>query len=174
MATLITRLRRAVGDPAGASQVFSDDELQDFLDAHRVEVRVAELEPVRSVAVGGAVNYLEYLAPQGFWEDTPLLQSSSYATLNPSASDHLIGRWTFAATQLPPVYISGQQFDLWAAAVEALEAWIGKLKLDFDFVTDGQEISRSQKVGGIQKLIGEYQRKARSPHRRLVDSRFAW
>ena len=174
MATLTTRLRRAVGDPAGLSQAFSDDALQDFLDNHRVEVRTTELIPVRSVAAGGAVSYREFIAPRGFWEDSPVLQSNSYATLAPDVSDHLIGRWTFVATQTPPVYISGQVFDLWGAAVDTIEAWIGKVKSEFDFQTDGQQFDRSQKAVGMAKLAREYQRKARPPGIRLVEDRWAW
>ena len=174
MATLITRLRKAVGDPAGGSQAFTDDELQDALDAHRVEVRLAELLPVRSVASGGAVSYLEYLAPRGYWEDAPVLQGSSYATLAVASSDLLVGRWTFAASQTPPVYITGQVYDLYGAAVEILEAWIGKAKLEFDFATDAQRFDRSQKVSGIEKLIATYRRRARPPAVRLVEHRWAW
>lgn len=174
MATLITRLRRAVGDPAGASQTWTDDELQDFLDDHRVEVRTAELIPVRSVASGGAVSYLEYMAPRGFWEDSPTLQSNSYATIVPATSDLLIGRWTFAASQTAPVYITGQVYDLWGAAVEAAEAWIGKLARDFDFATDGQRFDRSQKVRGLERVAETYRRKARPPGIRLVEHRYAW
>ncbi len=174
MATLITRLRRAVGDPAGASQTFTDDEHQDALDHHRVEVRTAELIGVRSVAAGGAVSYLEYMAPVGFWEDSPLLQGPAYATIAPAASDHLIGRWTLAANQYPPVFITGQAYDLYGAAVEMLEAWLGKVKAEFDFATDQQSFTRSQKAIGMAALIDTYRRRARPPAIRLVEHRLAW
>ncbi len=174
MATLIIRLRLLVGDPAGGSQVFSDDELQDALDAHRAEVRVAQLIPIESVASGGTVSYLEYMAPRGNWEDDVLLQSSSYATVTPTTKDLLIGRWTFAATQLPPLYATGKVFDLHAPAVEILEKWAAKLKLEFDFATDGQSFTRSQKAGQLLALAAEYRRLARPPARRLVEHRFAW
>jgi hypothetical protein len=139
-----------------------------------VEVRTAELIGVSSVASGGAVNYKEFMAPRGFWEDDPVLQSNGYATLTPSANDHLIGRWTFITGQTPPVFITGQVYDLWGAAVEVLEAWIGKVARDFDFSTDGQSFSRSQKVRGLEALIATYRRKARPPTIRLVDRRLVW
>jgi hypothetical protein len=130
---------------------------------------------VRSVAGGGAVSYLEYLAPQRFWEDSPVLQSGSYATLIPSTSDNPAGRWTFATSQLPPVFITGQRYDLWGAAIDVLQAWLGKIKLEYPFSTaSGHQFGRDAKVSGIQKLIGEYQRKARAPHGRLIESRGAW
>lgn len=174
MATLITRLRRAVGDPAGASQTFSDDELQDFLDAHRLEVRTVELEPVRSVASGGAVSYLEYMAPRGSWEDSPVLQSNSYAPLTPASSDLLRGRWTFATNTLAPVYITGQVYDLYGAAVDALLAVSATASQEFDFAEDGQSFTRSQKHAGVTRQITEYARRAWPPGPRIVDNRFAW
>lgn len=174
MATLITRLRRAVGDPAGASPVHTDDELQDALDAHRVDAVVTELIPVRSVASGGAVSYRKFLAAVGFWEDSPLIQGSSFATVTPATNDYLRGEWTFATDQTPPLYISGQAYDLYGAAIEVLEAWLAKLKLQFDFEEDQQSFARSQKVRGIRALIAEYQRKARPPGIRLVTSRASW
>lgn len=174
MATLITRLRRAVGDPAGTSQTWTDDELQDFLDEHRVEARVVELRAVRSVATGGAVSYLEFRAPRGFWEDGAVLQSNAYATLVPTTSLPLQGRWLFATDQTPPVYASGAIFDLYGAAAQLLEAWVGKVARDFDFQTDEQRFARSQKAAGLSKLALEYRRRSRPPGMSLVEHQGAW
>lgn len=174
MATLITRIRLMVGDPAGGSQVFTDDEVQDILDAHRVEVRTAELIPVDSVAAGGAVSRKEFVAPRGAWESGAVLQSNSYATVAPTVADLVIGRWTFATDQTPPMYISGQVYDLWGAAGDVLEAWAAKVAREFDFATDEQTFDRSQKTRGLLRVAAEYRRKARPPATRLVTSRAAW
>lgn len=159
--------------PSGSS-TFTDDELQGFLDNHRTEVRTVELDPIRSVAAGGATSYLEYRAPRGFWEDAPLLQSNSYATLSPAASDLVTGRWTFATNTLAPVFITGQCFDLWGAAVEALQAMSALVSREFDFATNNQSFSRSQKHAGILRQIAEYARRARPSGTRVVEDRYAW
>jgi len=39
MATLVARIRVMISDPSGASQVFSDDTIQEVLDLSRVTVR---------------------------------------------------------------------------------------------------------------------------------------
>jgi hypothetical protein len=168
MATLITRTRLLIGDPAGGSQVFTDDQVEDALDSHRVEVVQAPLRDILSFAPGGAAPWLEYFAPRGNWEEDEVLADTTYTAVTPTTSDRQIGRWTFAASKTPPLYITGKVYDLHGAAVELLGAWLAKLKLEFDFETDGQVFDRSQKRRALEGLAADYRRLARSPGIRLV------
>ena len=125
MTALITRLRRMVNDPASAVQQFTDDELQDVLDARRDDVSYVELTGVEYVAPGGMVQYLDYWAPNGLgdWEADAELTDGTWAVVTPATSDGLKGHWTFATNQTPPVYMRGRTYDLNAAAADVLDAW---------------------------------------------------
>ncbi|MCX7670395.1 MAG: hypothetical protein N2439_10020, partial [Anaerolineae bacterium] len=119
MADLITRIRLLINDPAGASQVFTDQQVQDALDRHRTEVRYLTLTAAETITAG-AVDYLDYYADVGDWEADEALYDGAYALLTPSAADRLTGHWTFAASQPPPVLITGKHYDVYAAAADLL------------------------------------------------------
>lgn len=155
MTALISRLRRLIGDPAGASQTWQDEDLQDALDAHRREARYARLREIESIAPGGAVEYKTFVADQPNWEGSPELVSNSFAVISSSAytEDLLTGRWTFTTAPLRPVMISGWYYDIHGAAVEILEAWIAKLKGSIDLSVDGLALKRSQKVEHLETLL---------------------
>jgi hypothetical protein len=156
MADLITHVRLLIHDTAGTAQVFSDDELQAFLDGHQTEVRYARLTAIPSVQSGGAVEYLGYRAASGWWEGTPSLYDGSYDALTAGTANLQTGRWTFAASQSEPVYIVGYQYDVYGAAVDALTAWLSRLKFAYDFTADGASFRRSQQAAAIQGLIAQY------------------
>jgi hypothetical protein len=163
MAGLITRLRRLIADPAGAGQVWTDDELQDALDARRQDARYLELAPAETIQPGGAVAYLDYYAPCGDWEDDEkLYHGSTWVELSPTSQDLIVGKWSFSAHQNPPVYLVGKAYDLYAAAANVLEAHAAKLKLKYDFASNGQQFQRSQQVSHLLSLAAQYRRRARA------------
>ncbi len=161
MADLIARVRLLISDPAGTSQVFSDQEIQDTLDRHRSDVRYRELASAKTIAPGGAVSYLDYYADVGNWEADEKLYDGAYNQLTPATADRLSGHWTFASNQMPPVLIVGKYYDVYAAAADLVEAWAAKEKLSFDFDADGQAFKRSQKVQMLLAMAREYRRQQR-------------
>jgi hypothetical protein len=151
MVDLIVRVRDIIGDAPGAGAVFTDEQVQGALDRHRDELRYVELAEIESIAPGGAVTYKDFRAEIAGaqitdWEADAVLYSTSYAVLTPSSSDYAAGRWSFAAGQALPVLLTGQTYDVHAAAAELLEEWATKLKLEYDFSASGDAFSRSQKV----------------------------
>ncbi len=120
MANLITRERVLINDPSGASQVFDDQTIQDILDARRIDVLNGSLieKPTFS---GSTVQYLDYFSDWSDWEDSPVLKQYLTVVVTPSTSENIVGHWTFASTTLPPVFITGRTFDIYAAAADLLE-----------------------------------------------------
>jgi hypothetical protein len=156
MADLIALLRRAIGDAAGASQVFSDDELQAFLDARRFETRGLRLRE-EGTLVGGLISYYDFYSAYGDWESDGVLFQPDGTTVTPDTSEWLVGHWQFSAAQtVLPLSIRGKFYDVNAAAADALEAWAGKVALDFDFSTQGESFSRSQKQSQLLALARQY------------------
>jgi len=122
MTALINYVERLINDEANAYH--STQEIQDALDQNRREARYMSLVPLQSIAEGGVVSYVTYvpLEPETmrFWEDTALLLDNDYATLTPSSSDWMVGRWTFATEPDQPVKILGYYYDPFGAAYDLL------------------------------------------------------
>lgn len=157
MAALISQVRTLIGDPAGASAALTDDEIQAIMDTHRQEARYLALEGQRDYEAGSLV-YKSWQAPQGQWENNAVLTDTQYLVLTPSAADYAAGRWTFATSQTG-VLLTGWSYDLYAAAVDLLEAWAAKAASEYDFSVDGASYHRSQKAVGLRALASEYRKK---------------
>ena len=159
MAKLIAYVRELIGDPPGADQVFSDDQIQRSLDIHRWEFRYLPLKsaPTR---VGGMIKQLDWYSFEQYWEDDATLYDASYNQLTPLVSDPFYGRWSFGDHQ-DSVVATGKVYDPYGAAADLLEMWAGKSATEFDFEADGASYKRSQKAGELQKLAGVYRRQQR-------------
>lgn len=162
MADLITRLRLLINDPAGGSQTWTDQELQDIYDEHRVEVRYQDLRAVDTRGSGGSATYKVFFADCGYWESSPTLANGSYETVTPGTPDLLTGRFEFADDQNGnlPIRITGYTYDVYGAAVAVIENWLAKLRTAVDFVTDDLEMKRSQQVKNLEVLLENYRQRA--------------
>jgi hypothetical protein len=162
MAALISRVRGLIGDPAGADQTFSDDDVQTALDRHQTVVWYATLRPEPTILPSSIVETREYVAGVGDWEADEVLYNAAWQPLTPATADRLTGRWTFASPgQPPPVTILGKTYDIYGASVDLLEAWAGQVARAFDFSSDGQEFRRSQQTRALLELAREYRRRLR-------------
>lgn len=158
MTALIDRVRLLVNDPAGDGQVFSDQEIQDFLDLHRAHVRYLPLDEAPTYSAG-AVGYYDYVTDRGHWEADLVVQDGAYGTLTPASIDLLTGHVHFTVSQTPPVLITGKVYDVYAAAVDLLEAWQAKVALEYNFSAEGQSFQRSQKLGQLAALADTYRKR---------------
>ncbi len=153
MSALVTQVRLLIGDPSGAGPVFTDDELLVMLDNNSTDVLYEQLAPMPMIQPGGATEYLTWKASAGWWESGEQLLDSGYNPLTPASANRQKGLWTFAAHQ-NAVLIRGSRYDVYGAAADAVDAWIAKVKLEFDFGADGGDYKRSQKLAGL-KALGE-------------------
>lgn len=166
MNALIASIRTFIGDAAGADAVFTDDQIQEALDARRRRVSTQELSPETLYAPGGSSLYITYYAESGFWEDSPLLQDRSYAPITGVStpislvtSDPITGTWTFSGSIAPPVYISGRQYDVYGTAADVLDSWLALAQTEFDFLELGSTFKRGQQSPAIEQTIKRYRRK---------------
>lgn len=162
MAALISRVRLLVGDPAGTTPTFTDEQLQDFLDRTRLEARYLELEPVETRTVATS-TWLTYLARVGDWETDSVLVDSQYVALTPSTADWAAGRWTFTTQPTWPVRLTGWTHDVNLAAATVCDAWVAIVKAAYDFTTDGQTFHRSQQVEHLDSLANQFRSQRRTP-----------
>lgn len=172
MADLISEVRTLIADPAGASQQFGDQVIQNALDRRREDVVQRELAYDRTRTASGYA-YKTYRAAEQHWEANAVLEDSSYAPLTPATSDLITGTWTFAASTPPPVYLTGATFDLYGAAADLLEAWAASVKMEHSFSIGGDSFQRQQKSTHLHQLAGQYRRQQRPFVASLV-RRDAW
>lgn len=184
MSQLIARTRLMISDPAGGSQQFADQDIQDTLDVYRNDLRyegemiaptIANTASTNNVA---SVIFADYYSRWQWWESDVVLQGvnistqASWVTLTPVASDYIVGHWQFELTpfvngtvpgQYPPVFATGKVYDLYAAAADLLEFWAATLTGAYDVTVDGQTLRRSQLMSQKLTLAALYRRKA-LPH----------
>lgn len=170
MANLITRVRELIDDAAGADEVFTDQQIQDTLDARRRRIVREPLAAVSSVTAGGVTLYTEFYSAFGYWEEAATLQDGTYADLTAAVdtADYRVGKWTFTSSTNPPVYLSGVVYDLYGAAADMLEQWLAKVKTDYDFLSSGRTFKRSQQADGIERLMKMYRNRQWVTHSLMV------
>ncbi len=141
--------------------MFSDQEIQDFLDLHRTHVRYLPLDEAPTYS-GSTVGYYDYVTDRGHWEADVVVQDGAYGTLAPDSIDLLTGHVHFTVSQTPPVLITGKVYDVYAAAVDLLEAWQAKVALEYNFSAEGQSFQRSQKLAQLAALAETYRKRIRA------------
>ena len=151
MAELISTLRKLTN--ASASD-FTDDQVQEFLDARRVEVRRARL--VTTPDSNG--EYHDYYSAFGNWEQDAVIEDGAGNAVTPTTSEWLVGHWGFTSNTPPPLFITGKAYDVYGAAADLLEAWAARVVLEFDFEADGASYKRHQKQKALLTLATQYRR----------------
>lgn len=145
MTSLIARLRRLVGDDPEVD--FTDDALQEALDAFQSRYVDQLLTPLPPYP-----PYREYEAGVGGWADNEVLERPLGTVVVPDSADRINGRWTFDAGLDPNVYISGQTYDVYAAAVLVIEWALGKgAGAVRSWSADGVSISKD-KAADLERL----------------------
>jgi len=158
MAALITRVRDLINDPAGGSQVWSDDQIQDVMDESRLDI-VNQIMTPKPTYTTGQILFLNYYTAMGGWEDDYVIKQYLYNTVTPNTLESIAGHFAFNSTTLPPLYITGKQHDIYRAAADLLERWAAKSLQQFAFSSDGQSFQPQQVVDNISKLVKLYRGK---------------
>lgn len=170
LASIISHVRGMIDDPAGASQVFTDDDIQDTLDRRAEEARYVHLTGKFTVFPNAThrTQYLTFYAPVGTWEDGVELVDASWNPLTPATSNLWIGKWTFTEQPRFPVQISGFTHDIYGAAGDLLNMRATKESGSFDVNADGVSLSRSQKAQMYRDRALDYLARARTISGNLV------
>lgn len=156
MAGLVTLVRGLINDPAGASQQFTDDAIEDQLDLTRAYHQKDELTALPELAG----TQLKFKSEYRYWESDLTLSSSAGTVLTPTNSDPNSGYFVFGSTQ-SAVYATGFTYDPYAASAELLSLWAGRIEQDIlKFSADGSSFEFSGIRDAKLRLAAQY--KARS------------
>jgi hypothetical protein len=172
LASLITATRELIADSGGTAQIFTDDTVQRHLDAHRCDFHHAPLTPVPTWTGGGSLSYFEYRIPYQDLETTSagtaifLVEDgigTNVGTAAWAAVDYQSGIINFTTDYRgTALYLTGRSYDLYGAAADLLDDWAQKVSLEFDFSSDQQSFSRSQKQKMLKTAAEGYRRKTRA------------
>jgi|SRR5882762_2003424 len=161
MAALISRVRLLINDSdPGDCQNFTDNEIQDVLDAGRQDVMNGLLTPKPTFS-GSTIQYLDYFAILGDWETDAIFKQYLTTTVTPTTSEPIVGRWTFATNTLPPIYITGKTYDVYRSAADLLDRMAAKWAMAYNFSVDGQSRQRGQVTIALQNLARTYRMQQR-------------
>jgi len=172
MAALIVRVRDLINDPAGSSQVWTDDQIQDVMDEGREDVVNGELL-AKPTFTGSTIQYLNYYSEIGGWEADYVIKQYLVTQVTPSSAELIAGHFVFATTTLPPLSITGKRFDVYRAAADLLERWAAKYTLAYAFASDGQSFQRQQVSQNLCNLAKTYRQKQRPGSLTMIRSDLA-
>lgn len=180
MSQLISLVRTMIADPAGASQQFDDQDIQNRLDSSRDDIRYEWLTIAPSIVNAASTSnqaqtiFADYYSQYQWWESDVVLQGylngAPWKVLTPLASDYIVGHWQFELDvfntgtvpgQLPPVSATGKVYDPNSAAADLLEFWAAALAGAYNIVVDGQNLQRSQLMQAKLTMAQYYRRQAK-------------
>lgn len=165
MSDLIAAVRDLINDPAALT--FTDQQVQDKLDRTRDDVRYECMTAAPTLQPGAIFDWVDYYIQPGYWETDYTIQQGQFDYVTPLTEELIVGHFTLPNAsgvtygQIPPVFITGKVYDIYAAAADLLEMWSAKLALNFDFTADGQSFRRSQASQALLTLARQYRNKAK-------------
>lgn len=180
MAHLVGRLRRMVDDApldAQAIRIWTDDELQEFLDQHRIEFFHEILYPQVSVTyytffTGKIYNSIHMNLEELTVDDDSIFRFYDAFNVNASSytADYVSGRFAFTSDQLGKYYyLTGRDYDLNGAAAKCWRETAGRTAKKYSIAhASGNSFSRSDWFDHCMKMAEDHMKQSRTKHVRSV------
>lgn len=165
MLALITRLRGMTN--AGTAD-WTNEALQDVLDARRVDLNRAPLTPDYEY-VNGTALWHDYYAPLGNFEEATSgaqywrIENTSGVTAGTAdyTVDYASGYIRFAADQGGTAYVlRARSYQMALAAADVWRQKAAAYAERYDVQTDNHRLNRSQVIAHCLKMAAEYEAKA--------------
>lgn len=149
---------------------WTDDQVQDALDRNRLELIDEPLSPFPTVNAGGTTEYRHYQSQYRSFEATTggtavyILRDGTGARVGTAlyTPDYDLGRIEFAATVTggSTLYLSGNAYDVYAAAADVWSQKAGHVADRFDFTADGASFKASQLVAQYERMAAQMRKRA--------------
>ena len=160
----------------GTANYWDDNQIEQVLDRHRQDLVRHKLMREPSYIGGGSVVYTRLRSAYGFLETSA--SGTAVFVIEDSVgddrgtatytADFQLGIFNFDAdTGGTALYLSARSYDIYGAAAEILDSWAAHESRCFDFSTDGQSFSLSQKVKNMRDQARELRKRARVQRRNL-------
>lgn len=155
MTGLITLVRGLIDDPAGTDATFTDEYIQQQLDAQR---EYALNEKLEALPEPDESTYLKWSSSHKHWQTDVAFTDPAGTVLVPESADYLNGYFTFGS-HCYQVYATGFHFDVYAACVTLLMVWAGRIEQDITkFSADGSSYEFAGERESKLTLANEYAR----------------
>lgn len=182
MANPIQRLRgmtnAGIADfTVGAVSWFSDSQLQQILDTHRVDVYREPLTDQVTYDSGGTARYYDYYFAPGEYEEGTA--AFIVATARGSALagtvmsiDYQAGHISFGTVSQggTAYYLTARRYDINAAAADVWRQKASLVASAYDFEADGQRMNRSQLFKQYTQMAQMFESQAAPMTARMVRS----
>lgn len=157
MGYIITFVRELINDPAGASQKFSDQQIQDRLDLNRLDLYGDILKAANTLDTDGTIDWKDFYARLPFWETDFQVQKINGTVSAPTTSEPLIGKFSYTTAQTEPRVITGKVYNVYGVASTLLTMWVAELRTQISmWSADGTTIQRIGQVKDAQSLAAKY------------------
>ncbi len=150
---------------AGASY-WTDDQLEDVLDIHRVDIWREPLSIIETYTSGGTIEYKHYQSEYTNYEETTggslifwIEEADGDKITSGYTPDYLRGHLTFDSdTEGTPYYLSGRTYDLNAAAADIWRRKAAHYGASFSFSTDNHRIDKGALIRNALQMSDVYSR----------------
>lgn len=166
MANLITRVRDLTG--MGTAD-WTDDKVQDVLDANRREIRRERLA-IEASYDGGTAYYYDFFSRYDQFEETDAgtavfvvedSQGSNKGTADWTAN-YVNGAVTFSVDQAgSAIYLTGRSYDIYRTASQVLRQQAGAVAGKYSFEADGHSFDRSDWFKHLIEMANRYDQMAK-------------
>lgn len=157
MSYLITFVRDLINDPAGATQKYTDQQIQDRLDLNRLDLYISDLDEVDTLTSDGHIEWHDFFARLPFWETDYTIQQLNGVSATPNVAEPLIGKFHYTAHQAHPLVITGKVYNLYGVAATLMTMWIAEIRAQIQsWTADGTTVQRIGQVSSMQKLADKY------------------
>lgn len=152
MEYIIEFVRDLIGDKAGPTQKFSDQQIQDRLDLQRKTLTQLSLCGTRTRSVTGAWETKHFETTWDFWEASALIQNQATgAEVVPDEANFLAGEFEFDNDQPANLVISGRVYNVYSVASTLVYMWANDFKTQvMSWTADGTTIQRINSIRSMQ------------------------
>jgi hypothetical protein len=157
MGYIISFVRDLIGDPAGADQDYTDQQIQDRLDLNRMDISFGEIEAVFTYSTIGRSEWHDFIAPVGFWETDVYLQTSAGAIQTPDDPNYMLGRFHFDAQLTQDIlFLTGKAYNVYGAAGHLVTAQASAVRGSFNsFTADGLTVQRVTRLADLRQQASD-------------------
>lgn len=157
MSYIITFVRDLINDPAGSSQKYTDQQIQDRLDLNRLDLYISELEPQDFLTSSGSIEWHDFFSRLSFWETDYTIQTVNGTTKVPDIGEPLIGKFHFNANIVNTLVISGRVYNTYRVAATLMTMWIAEIRAQIQtWTADGTTVQRVGQVKNMEALANKY------------------
>lgn len=157
MEYIIEFVRTLIHDTDNTNYQFTDQEIQDRLDMHRLDLYQDCLRPADTLSATGYIEWYDFFSRYGFWEEDYLVQTSSGPEAVPDSVELLVGKFHYNDPRTDVLVITGKVYNVYGVAAKLLATWIASVKGQIQsWTADGTTIQRINQVNAMNSLVETY------------------